>query len=186
MSREGVRVITVFLAIAMVMSLQTVIGQNNSLSNPAAVGVRVQSKLELGLIYDIGITVLETARGAEAMKLLKAADAENPEPSEGFEYILARVKFEIAGRSDSNRSRSFVLRDNPMQWAAMSSDLIEYPQVDVKVPEPELKGRVNPGQSVEGWAVYAISKEDDKPMMVFDPANGGSMGRGHPSFFKLY
>ena len=116
--------------------------QNNSLTNPAAVGVRVQSKLELGLIYDIAITVIETVRGNEAIELLKAADSGNKEPSEGFEYILARIKFEINERAASNNRRSFMLGDNPLQWVAISNDLIEYPQANVKVPEPGLAGIV--------------------------------------------
>jgi hypothetical protein len=184
MRKRSVRGIAIFLAAGFALFLQTAIAQDNSLTNPAAVGVRVQSKIELGLIYDIAITVLETVRGSEAMELLKAADAENKEPSEGFEYILARVKFELSSREGSNR-RSFVLGNNPMQWVAISDDLVEYPQVEIKVPEPELTGRVNPGESVEGWVAYAVKKADRKPVMVFDPASGGSIGRGKTLFFKL-
>jgi len=184
MRKKSLRGTAVFWVMGMTLFLQTAIAQNNSLTNPAAVGVRVQSKIELGLIYDIAITVLETVRGSEAMELLKAADAANKEPSEEYEYILARIKFEINRREGSNR-RPFVLGNNPLQWVAISNDLVEYPQVEVKVPEPELTGRVNPGEAVEGWVAYAVKKADRGPVMMFDPASGGSIGRGKTLFFKL-
>ena len=58
-------------------SLQPVMAQDNSPTNPAAVNTPVRSMVELGSvytnIYDITITVLETVRGNEAMDRLKAA-----------------------------------------------------------------------------------------------------------------
>ena len=96
----------VLLATAAAASLHPAIAQDNSSTNPADVGSRVRSMVELGSvysnIYDIAITVLETVRGEEAMKRLKAASPDNPAPAEGFEYILARIKFELKGRSVSD------------------------------------------------------------------------------------
>jgi hypothetical protein len=136
-------------------------------------------------IYDITITVLEAVRGAEAMNRLKAASPSNVAPPEGYEYILARIKFEHKGRAVTDKL-PFDLGNAPLQWVALSSDLMEYPRISVSVPQPALAGMVKPGQSVEGWVAFAVDRKDNKPVMVFDPDIGGATGRGRTLFFKLY
>ena len=179
----------VLLVLAAAASLHPAIAQDNSSTNPAAIGSRVRSMIELGSvysnIYDIAITVLETVRGKEAMDRLKAAGPDNKAPAEGFEYVLARVKFELKGRYVSDKL-TFVLGNEPLQWVALSSDLTEYPMVSVSVPKPALAGVVKPGDSMEGWVAFAVDRKDSKPFMVFDPDAGGATGRGRTLFFKLY
>jgi hypothetical protein len=179
----------VLLVVTAAASLHPAIAQDNSSTNPAAIGARVRSMIELGSvytnIYDIAITVLETVRGKEAMDRLKAAGAENKMPAEGFDYVLARVKFEFKGRAVSD-ILNFDLGNDPLQWVALSADLIEYPGVSVAAPKPALVGRVKSGDSMEGWVVFAVDRKDAKPVMVFDPDTGGATGRGRTVFFKLY
>ena len=136
-------------------------------------------------IYDITITVLETVRGKDAMKLLKKADSKNKKPPKGFEYILAKVKFEMKSRAVSDKL-TFDLGKEPLQWVALASDLTEYPRVSVTVPPPALNATVRPGDVIEGWAAFAVEKNDQTPVMVFDPDSGGATGRGRTLFFKLY
>jgi len=171
-------------------SLCPAIAQDNSSSNPAAIKSQVRSMVELGSvytnIYDISITVLETVRGKEAMERLKAASPDNKMPAAGFEYVLAHVKFEFKGRYVSD-TLPFDLGIAPLQWVAMGgSPLTEYDGVSVTVPQPPLKGMIKPGQSVDGWVVFAVKEKDSKPVMVFDPDTGGATGRGRALFFKLY
>jgi hypothetical protein len=179
----------VLLVVMAGASLQPAIAQENSSKNPAAINARVRSMIELGSvytnIYDIAITVLETVRGKEAMDRLKAASPENKVPPEGFEYVLARVKFEFKGRYVSDNI-PFEVGSDPLQWVALSSGLIEYPKVPVTAPKPVLAGRIKPGDSVEGWVAFAVDSKDSKPVMVFDPDTGGATGRGRTLFFKLY
>jgi len=179
----------VLLVLAVAGSLHPAIAQDNSSTNPASIGSRVRSMIELGSvytnIYDTAITVLETVRGEEAMKRLKAASPDNKMPQEGFEYILAKVKFELKGRYVSD-NLTLAIGDDPLQWVALSSELIEYPGVSVKVPDPPLVGRVKSGDSVEGWVAFAVDSKDSKPVMVFDPDTGGATGRGRTEFFRLY
>jgi hypothetical protein len=185
---------TVFLVVLLTLmaaaSLQPAIAQDNSSANPATIGSPVRSMVELGSvytnIYDITITVLETVRGKEAMDRLKAAGPENKAPAEGFEYVLARIKFEFKGRAVSD-TIPFDLGNAPLQWVALTGkDLTEYGKVAVKVPAPALAGMVKPGQAVEGWVAFAVDQKDSKPVMVFDPDTGGATGRGRTLFFKLY
>jgi hypothetical protein len=181
--------ITLSASIA-VASLQPLPAQDNSSTNPAAVGSRVRSMVELGSvytnIYDIAITVLETVRGPEAMNRLKVAGSNNKAPAEGYEYILARIKFEFKGRAVTDKL-TFDLGNVPLQWVALTGkDLTEYDRVSLALPKPALTGIVKPGESVEGWVAFAVDRKDIKPVMVFDPDTGGATGRGRTLFFKLY
>jgi hypothetical protein len=185
--------ITVVISIGMLLCLTlspgNALGQYNSSKDPAPVGSPVKSMVELGSvyssIYDITVTLLETVRGKDAMNLLKKADSDNPQPPKGFEYILARVRFEMKARAVSDKL-TFDLGDSPLQWTALASDLTEYPRVSVTVPAPALKGTVKPGASVEGWLAFAVETGDSKPVMVFSPDSGGATGRGKTLFFKLF
>ena len=189
MKNKCAKLCTALLLSMAVASLHPAIAQDNSSTNPAAIGAPVRSMVELGSvyanIYDITITVLEAVRGAEAMNRLKAASAGNAAPAEGFEYILAHIKFDFKGRAVTD-TLLFDLGDAPLQWVALASDLTEYPRVSVTVPQPALAGKIKPGSSVEGWVAFAVDRKDSKPMMVFDPDTGGATGRGRTLFFKLY
>ena len=182
-------IIFILSVLTAAITFQPAAAQDNSSSNPADIGFRVRSMVELGSvytnIYDIAVTVLETVRGEEAMERLIAADPKNDMPDKGVEYLLARVKFELYGRA-VNDNLPFVLGDGPLQWVALASNLTEYPQVSVTVPDPALAGSVNPGDSMEGWVAFAVAVSDSEPVMVFDPDAGGATGRGRTLFFKLY
>jgi hypothetical protein len=181
--------VLVLLAVMTAVSVPPAVAQENSSSNPAVVNTRVRSMIELGSvytnIYDIAITTLETVRGKEAMDRLKAVNPGLKAPPPGFEYALARIKFELKGRYVSDNI-PFDLGNDPLQWVALSSDLIEYPRVSVQAPKPALVGTIKPGDSMEGWVAFAVSAKDSKPVMVFDPDTGGGTGRGRTLFFKLY
>jgi len=182
--------IMALLGLMVAASLQPVMAQDNTPTNPAAVKTPVRSMIELGSvytnIYDITITVLETARGNAAMERLQAVDPSVKAPADGFEYVLARIKFDFKGRYVSD-NLSFDLGDEPLQWVALSgSDLTEYARVPITAPKPALVGRVKPGSSMEGWVAFAVQQKDSKPVMVFDPDTGGATGRGKTLFFKLY
>lgn len=189
MEKKILTVILVIMCLGFTVSLKSAGADFNSSTNPAPVGEPVRSMVELGSvysnIYDITVTVLETVRGAKAMDLLKKADPGNKMPPEGFEYVLARVRFEMRARAVSDR-QTFDLGDDPLQWVALSSDLMEYKQISVTPPDPKLIGRVHPGDSMEGWVAFAVDRKDKKPLMIFDPDSGGATGRGRTLFFNLY
>lgn len=167
----------------------TAAAQENSPMDPAAIGTPVKSLIELGSVYpsnyDIAITVLETIRGKEALDLLKKGNATVKQPKDGFEYMLARVKFEMTGREISE-NKTFELGTSPLQWVAYSSNIEEYESVSVAPPKPVLTGVVRSGNAVEGWLTFAVEQKESKPVMAFDPDSGGANGRGKTLFFKLY
>jgi hypothetical protein len=189
MKKRIITFISVCTLLCLVLFSGNSLAQYNSSKNPAPIGSPVKSMVELGSvyssIYDITITVLETVRGRDAMKLLKEADSKVKNPAKGFEYILAKVRFEMKSRAVSDKL-TFELGDSPLQWVALASDLTEFPPVSVTAPAPPLKGTVKPGDSVEGWVAFAVDKKDSGPVMVFSPDSGGATGRGKTLFFKLY
>jgi hypothetical protein len=182
-------ILSVCILLCLTLLPGSALAQYNSSKNPAPIGSPVKSMVELGSvyssIYDINITVLETVRGKDAMKLLKKADSKVKKPPKGSEYMLARVKFEMKSRAVSDKL-AFELGKEPLQWVALASDLTEYPMVSVKVPAPALAGTVKPGDSIEGWVAFAVDKKDSNPVMVFDPDVGGATGRGKTLFFKMF
>jgi hypothetical protein len=189
MKRKIATIAIILFVMVFAASLKPVLAEFNSSTNPASIGVPVRSMVELGSvytnIYDITITVLETVRGRKAMEMLQKASPKNKKPPEGHEYLLARVRFEMKGRAVSD-TLAFDLGNEPLQWVALTSDLMEYPQISVTAPNPALKGRVKSGESIEGWVAFAVDKKDSEPVMVFDPDSGGATGRGRTLFFKMY
>jgi hypothetical protein len=174
---------------AAVMSIGAATAQDNSHKNPASKGVPVKSIVELGSVassnYDVTVTLLETVRGKEAMQRLQAASPDNKPPQAGFEYVLARVRFELLGRSASD-TRPFDLAMSPFQWVAYASDFRQYDGPSAVPPKPDLKRIIRPGETAEGWLVLAVEQKETKPVLTFDPASGGATGRGNTLFFKLY
>ncbi len=189
MKNSSIMVLVMLFGWTIAIGLPLAEAQADRPSNAADVGSPVRSMLELGSvfpsIYDITVTVLETVRGGKVAALLQEANASVLPPTDGFEYLLARVKFEMRGRSVRDRL-TFDLGDSSLQWVAFSSDITEYEGIAVDAPDPKLKGTVRPGQSLEGWVAFAVETKEKRPIMVFDPDSGGANGRGKPLFFNLY
>ncbi len=188
-NRPFLRTIPAYLLILIAVFPASAAAQDNSPTNPAGKGVPVKSIVEIGSTaasnYDVVITLIDIVRGKEALSRLQAANANNKAPKAGFEYVLARIKFELKGRAVSD-NRPFDLATSPFQWVACSSDVRQYDGTSAISPQPELKGLVRPGESVEGWVVFEVELKESKPIMIFDPASGGAIGRGRTLFFKLY
>lgn len=177
------------LCIAFTLPVPNAGAQGNAHNNPAAPGEQVTSIVEIGIVnasnYDVAITLLETVRGKEAMDRLQVVSTDNQPPEAGYEYLLARIRFNLQGRSVSDQG-TFELGNSPFQWIAYASDFRQYESVSVAPPEPELRGLVQPGETVEGWVAFAVEQSERKPILTFDPASGGATGRGNILFFKLY
>lgn len=155
---------------------------------PAPVKTPVVSIVEIGSVnssnYDVTITVLEVIRGVAAAERLKVVDASLKPAPAGFEYLLARVRFELRGRAVSDRG-AFQVGVSPAEWLAHSATLVPYAPISVTVPQPALKGSVRAGATLEGWLAFSVEQKESRPVMVFDPSGGGGMGRGSILFFRL-
>ena len=123
-------------------------------------------------------------RGQEAWNRIKAANESNKPPATDYEYILTRIGFEMTARGAPG-DKTFEL-GRKMQFSALSAVGSEYEAPSVVLPKPELTRMVSADEPAEGWLAFSVKQEDSKPVMFFDPASGGAMGRGKMLFFQLY
>jgi Domain of unknown function (DUF4352) len=135
-------------------------------------------------LYDARITVLEIVRGPKAWDALQRASASNAPPANGFEYLLARVRFEFSART-SPHHYSYTLA--PKQFTAISAAGKEYdPAAVAAPPDPRLRGNLQPDSSVEGWLAFSVPQSDRKPLMLFRADVGSVIHEGGGSYFQLY
>jgi hypothetical protein len=135
-------------------------------------------------LYDARITVLEIVRGPKAWDVLQRAGGANQPPKPGFDYVLARIRFEFSART-SPQHYSYTLLPN--QFTAMSSGGKEYDSPALAAPpNPPLGGTLRSGDSAEGWIVFRVPQSDRKPLMLFREDVGSVFHEGGGSFFQLY
>lgn len=128
--------------------------------------------------YEVRITLLETMRGDAAWQLIHEAWTANDPPEAGFEYILAKVRFEYLTGPTPNTTYEVA---SPY-FDAVSSDGKEYDSALVLDPEPRIYARMYPGASHEGWATFQVAENDAKPLLTFGRKRDGTGG----IWFKLY
>jgi hypothetical protein len=157
-------------------------------SSAAPVGTTVAGIIECGEgytsheLYDMKIAVLQVLRGEEAWKRIQAAAASNKPAAPGFEYVLARVTFQYQARSIPGKCVHPLV---PEQFAAYTASGEDYRPVSVMPPKPEMRKGLNSGDSLEGWLVFAVAKEDRAPLMSFAADAGGAVQHGEPKWFLL-
>ena len=163
--------------------------EGSSPFDPAPAGTRLSGIVECGRgyttheLYDMWITLQEVIRGEEAWEhLQKVSDANKP-ADKGFEYVLARVKFEYTARGKPGHC---VHKLRPEQFIACSSDGEEYPAADLSVPEPELQGDMKSGDTLEGWIVLMVPESDKTPLLYYTADSGKAVMHGGDIWFKLY
>lgn len=165
--------------------------QASSVAHAQPVGVPLTTIIGFGdqynggdELYDARITVLEIVRGSKAWDILKRASASNAPPKSGFEYLLARVRFEFSART-SPHHYSYTLAQS--QFTAISAAGTEYESPALAAqPDPPLSGTLRSGDSVEGWLAFLVPQSDRKPLMLFREDVGSIFHEGGGSFFQLY
>lgn len=178
-----------FLLFLMSLGAPAAMAHGTAYNDPADKGDPVKSVVQIGPMntsnYDVTITLVETVRGKDAMQRLRTADAAVKPPKKGFEYLLARVRFQLQGRAVSDHG-AFVLGSSPFQWLANSADFRQYDSAQATLPKPVLQGPVRAGETKEGWLGFEVEQGEKKPILTFDPSSGGATGRGNILFFNLY
>ena len=145
-----------------------------SLSLAAPVGTTAKTIIEFSDIYrapetyNASIVVLEILRGERSMDLLRRASGFNKPAKGGFEYVLARIRFEYSARGAPG-DKAWKLSDD--QFNGFSSDGILYETVSIPPPTPTLNGNLKPGDSREGFVMFSVAKDDKKPLLAFIPGD---------------
>jgi len=116
-------------------------------------------------IYDAMITLIEVLRGEKAWELIRKESTSNRQPPAGFEYVLARIRFEYMERGKPG-DKLYPLRED--QFIAFSSDgITQYPAAAVVLPSPKLGRTMRSGDVSEGWVALLVSRSDRNPFMAF-------------------
>jgi len=147
---------------------------DSSVTGATRTGVTASAIVEVGdmyrspEIYDAKITVLEVMRGEKAEDWIKNAGESNAPAPNGFEYVLARIRFEFSARGAPG-DKTWSL--SATQFHAFSGDGTRYGAASIALPEPELAGDLRSGDSLEGWIAFAVAEQDRQPLMIFDQGN---------------
>jgi hypothetical protein len=127
--------------------------QRGSYSNPASMDEAVVIKTLSGT-FEIAVT--NCIRGDEANRIVKEANMFNPNPEEGYEYLLVKVRFSyISGKSSymvsgySFKAYSDGTGFSPA-FVVMPDDMPEFKTVDLM-----------PGGKVEGWIAFTVPENKD-------------------------
>lgn len=179
----------VLLALTVFAALPAAAQKGSSPFNPASVGVRLSGIVECGQgytsheLYNMNLTLLEVVRGDEAWEQLREASDTNKPADPGFDYVLARVKFEYYARGTPGLC---VHEVTPQQFTAFSADGVDYPAANVSPPKPEMRGELSSGEFLEGWIAVLVPQADQKPMLSYSADEGGAVMHGGGKWFKLY
>lgn len=144
-----------------------------NMNNPAPVGttqsVRVSNFME---DFSASVVVKEVIRGQKALDMIKEANQFNDDPSQGYEYILAKIGISIQSSKDG-KSVDVYSGD----FKSFSTNNAEYSAfVSVVEPEPELSGAIYAGGSSEGWVAFQVKKDDISPKFVYGANYDGTGG----------
>ena len=120
-------------------------------------------------LYDVRITVKQVVRGEKAWQAVKGASASNQSAGAGYDYVLARVRFEFSAR---NMPEHYSYALDQAQFTAMSGDNKPY--------DPAVLAKQ------EGWVAFLVPRGDHTPLMVFREDVGNLSHEGNGSIFKLY
>ena len=154
------------------------------------VGAPVTTIIEFGdeylgsELYDAKITVLAVVRGEKAWGIVHEASASNPSPPTGFDYLLARVRFEFSART-SPAHYNYHLNESQFTATAPEGQEFDAPILDVPA-KPQLRGTLKPGDSVEGWLVFLVPQKVSRPVMVFCEDVGVVSHTGGGTWFQIY
>ena len=188
-SKRNVVVFSAWLILAACLHTETARGQGQSPSDAASLGTVVDGIIECGdgynshELYDVKISVLEVLRGKDALAKIQSLAASSPPPAAGFDYVLARIKFEYLARGAPGDCEHHL---RPRQFVAMSLEGQKYASPDLVIPKPELSGLLHAGKSLEGWTIFLIPQAEKKPVMTFNVDETGAVQHGGDMWFRLY
>lgn len=193
MSRTGLiqKFAAIFIAATIILAVANAVAATSFADQAQPLGRTLSTIIIFGdqydggdELYDAKITVVQVVRGEKAWEMLKAISTLNPPPKAGFEYLLARVRFEFSARTSPSHYNYTI---DETQFTAMSADGAAYADASIaEEPMPDLQGTLKPGDSLEGWITFVVPRADHQPLMLFRADVGSVIHEGSGSLFKLY
>ena len=191
--REGriQKLAAIFIAATIILAAANAIAANSFADQAQPLGRTLSTIIIFGdqydggdELYDAKITVVQVVRGDKAWEMLKAISTSNPPPKAGFEYLLARVRFEFSARTSPSHYNYTIYET---QFTVMSADGTAYAAASIaEQPMPDLQGTLKPGDSLDGWITFVVPRADRQPLMLFRANVGSVIHEGGGSLFRLY
>ncbi|WP_048096458.1 DUF4352 domain-containing protein [Archaeoglobus fulgidus] len=128
-------------------------GPRGSYENPASIKETVVVRTLSGTFE---ITVLDCIRGEKAYQVIKASNMFNPDPDQGFEYLLVKVRFKYALGKASQYVSAYCFE--------AYCDGTGYSPAFVVLPKdmPDFKDvNLIPEGMVEGWIAFIVPQGKD-------------------------
>ncbi len=138
-------------------------------ATPAPIGTEVPVTFDdWGKKYNFTIKVEQVIRGSEALTMIQQANKGDVTPQEGDEYMLVKLSFTLLKSSMvdhiSVHSATFPL------VSSTTGNIYEYTLIDP--PSPAFSKMVHAGETLEGWGVYIVKKDDPNPIVRFEYNDG--------------
>lgn len=147
--------------------------QAASRKNPAKVGEIVPFETNSSSNRVTGkITVTEVIRGDAAWKLIYDTNSFNSIPKPGYEYILTKIKYEVA----TSVNTEIAVEVSDFDFTLVSGNGVDYPRASVVLPDPKFRTKIYPGGSYEGWAAFIVKTDDANPLLAYNRKYDGSNG----------
>ena len=121
--------------------------------------------------YTASVRVIETIRGDVAWDMIRDANMFNDAPTDGHEYILAKVTIKAESVDDDK-----TMGVNNYDFKVYSSNNSEYDYAYVVNPYPTLAESLFEGGNTEGYVAFQVKKDDPSPKMVYGIKWDGSGG----------
>lgn len=163
-------------------------GNGSSPSRAAGVGTPIKSIIECGEgyesheLYDVVITLLETARGQDALERIQATNAGSEPPPDGYDYAVARIGFEYSARGLPGTCAHELIGSE--QFVGVTADGQQF-KISGVVPEPPLNGELSSGDSAEGWVGFLVPQESTEPLMYFTANPSAVIAHSNSVWFRL-
>lgn len=155
----------------------TVTKTGNTRNNPLSLGTEGEITMENwdGQLALVKISVVGIKRGQQAWEMIREANMFNDEPSEGKEYLLAKIRLTVE-KTSNNKSYEI----DQFYFEAVSENGVVYETPFVVDPEPEFYGELYPGGTIEGWMTFEVDKSDAHPLLRVTGAENSEL------WIKLY
>jgi hypothetical protein len=179
----------------------------------APLGTTLKTTVERGhaymvpRLYNVEITLEEIIRGQAARERAEKLAAPAWNLPDGYEYLLALVKFgyfergRIAGQGSPDAAGprfvafgggsvdvTYTLAEGQIAAASAGGDTeYELPRV-IQQPQPALTGWVfHPGEIRQGWILFQVPQDESQPLLIFKREHvEGVAGIWGYIWFQLY
>ena len=146
-----------------------------SMNNPAPIGTK---QTIYSSFYKADITINELVRGDKAWDLIKKIDDNKLKPEKGYEFILAKIKFDL---KDIEENRALFIFNGAFSLVSEIGEKYE-PMSITELPIPTINAALFKGESNEGWVIFKVKSNDKKPLITYGTQNDGTGG----IWFKAY